>query len=151
MQTKNNKEQQKMEILTAFRSAPTTAVRPQVSGNCWACGSMQAGLERPGHAWMELTLYVEETSEYVTSEDGGAMGLGYNQQEDWYSFPSNYIVQWRWVGEESWRKGHPKYQAKLRQAQATRAEEKRAHRSRMIVNGVDYEALLAREGMGELD
>jgi hypothetical protein len=102
---------------------------------------------------MELVVYAGLADSYVTSEDGGTNGLGYNPEEDWYSFPSDYVVQWRWVGEETWRNGlgYSEYFGELEALKKEQQQEKRARRQRMVVNGVDYEALLAAEGLEEID
>lgn len=142
-----------MKFINLFRSVPTTARKPHNGGTCWGCGTLQGQLERADHAWMELVVFAGLTGSYVTSEDGGTTVMGYNAEEDWYSFPVDFIVQWRWAGEEIWRKGrgYAYYGSTLEAAKNQKQEEKRARRQGMVVDGVDYEALLEAEGLKEIE
>lgn len=140
-------------FINLLRSVPENPTVPHAGGVVWACSSMQAQLERPGMEWIELVVYAADQAEYVTSEDGGCLGFGYNAEEDWYSFPAKCVVQWRRVGEENWRNGPgwKDHGRELRELQRQQTIQKKARREKMVVDGIDYEALLEQEGLGELE
>lgn len=140
-------------FINLFRSVPCAATAPANGGTVWACGSMQAQLESPGSMWLELLVYQDREAPYVTSEEGPALGLGYLPEEDWYSFPVEYLVQWRRYGEEGWHNGlgYRKYAAQLRSWETERTKQRQRDRSRMIHDGVDWEEILANEGLGLID
>lgn len=140
-------------FITCFRSVPTTATQPHAGWMCWGSENLDAALAGPSNAWVEVVVAQVKTAPYVTSEDGPTDGVGYLPEEGWYSFPSKFIVQWRWVGEEDFRPGwgFKDHGTALREARHEAEQARSARRARMVHGGVDYEALLAAQGLGEID
>lgn len=140
-------------FMTLYRSVPSTAVGPANGGTVWACGSIQTQLESPGSIWMEILVYRDKGAPYVTSEDGPALGLGYLPEEDWYSFPVECLVRWRRYGESKWENGpgHSRHISTFRKWETERKNQRAEARSRMVHDGVDWERILANEGLGLID
>ena len=141
-------------IITCFRSVPPTADSLTVGGVCWASAQLQDPrlvAAYPGNKWAEIEVAMVRTGPYVTSEDMETLTFG--EEDGWYSFPVSFIIRWRWVGEKKWHQGaaYRRYAAAALAAEKRRKAEKELHRRRMTVDGTDWEAILASQGLGLIE
>lgn len=134
----------KVKFLTVFRSVPCSAKTPSIGGDCWAAGTIQPGLQCSGKKWLEMEIYYYRLALYQDDQAGGNDGVGYNPDEDWYSFTEDHIVKWRELNSSKWRKGSAfsKYGAISKASREAKERAKNKERSNLVHNDVDYEVLL---------
>jgi len=101
-------------IITCYRAIPFSATTPTVGGVCWACEVLHDSRivdMYPHYMWIEMEVAVPKTGAYVTSEDGG-VATCFGEHDGWFSFPTDYIMKWRKVGDPKWKmgKGWKRYQ-----------------------------------------
>lgn len=148
-------ESEVVKFATVFRVVPSGAIAPCVDANCWASGEPQANLLVEGKKLLEIEIVYNHLDSYQDDQSGGVDGVGYDSDEDWWSFTTRDIVRWREYGKDEWvpGMGYNSYKEVFEARQREEKKIRRKERMRMIdpKTGVDYEKLLQEEGLGELE